>query len=371
MPVIVIKVGTSTLAREDGLDGLALWRLSGAVAELHRCGWKPVIVSSGAVGLGRVRLGWTERPREIALKQAAAAVGQGLLMNAWETMLAPLGLTTAQLLLTRADLADRQRYLNASTTLRTLLDQDRPVVPVINENDSVAVDELKFGDNDTLSALVAQLVDADWLVILTDVAGLYDRNPHADPEARLIREVEEWTPDLEAMAGDSQSGFGTGGMATKLRAARLATAAGIPVALALGSRPQQLVQLLSPGTREAFEGTLFRARRADRLEFRRRWLAFGSPTRGAFRLDEGAARAIGREGRSLLPAGVREVEGEFHAGETVRVLDPSGHEIARGLSSYGSAEARRIVGLQSGAIEQALGYKLTDELIHRDNLVRV
>jgi glutamate 5-kinase len=371
MPVIVIKVGTSTLAREDGLDGLALWRLAGTVAELHRLGWKSVIVSSGAVGLGRARLGWADRPREIALKQAAAAVGQGLLMNAWETMLAPLGLTTAQLLLTRADLADRQRYLNASTTLRTLLDQDRPVVPVINENDSVAVDELKFGDNDTLSALVAQLVDAEWLAILTDVAGLYDRNPHTDPAARLIPEVAEWTADLEAIAGGSQSSLGTGGMTTKLAAARLATAAGIPVALALGSRPHQLAALLASETRDAFEGTIFRARRADRLEFRRRWLAFGSPTRGAFRLDEGAARAIGREGRSLLPAGVREVAGEFLAGETVSILDAAGREIARGLASYGSVEARKILGLQSGAIEQALGYKLSDELIHRDNLVRV
>lgn len=363
--IIVIKVGTSTVTTAQGLHGKALMRLAGAVSDLAEQGWRAIIVTSGAVGAGRVRLGMSQRPRTINAKQAAAAVGQGLLMHAYETFLEPLGLTSAQLLLTRADLADRTRYLNASNTLRALLDQDVRVVPIINENDSVAIDELKFGDNDTLSALVAQMVDADWLAILSDVAGLYDSNPHGNPDARLIDEVLEVTPEITALAGGTASGVGTGGMVTKLSAARIATAAGIPMALMSGQQPSQLLGLVAG---EPIVGTVFRAR-IDRLEARKRWLAFGVPTKGTLSLDDGAVRALLQAGKSLLPAGIRAVQGEFAAGEVVSLLDEAGRELARGVANYGAAELAKIQGHKSGDVEAVLGYKLADEVVHRDNMV--
>lgn len=362
---IVVKVGTSTVTTPSGLNGKALMRLSGAISDLAERGWRTILVTSGAVGAGRARLGMAEKPRSIAAKQAAAAVGQGLLMHAYETFLAPLGLTSAQLLLTRADLSDRQRYLNASNTLRALLDQDVRVVPIINENDSVAIDELKVGDNDTLSALVAQLVDAHWLAILSDVDGLYDRHPLEHPDARLIREVPDVTPEIEALAGGSGSDVGTGGMLTKLSAAKIAIAAGIPMALMSGRDPGQLVALAEGAP---VRGTLFRAR-GDRLEARKRWLAYGVSARGSLHLDAGAVRALLEAGRSLLPAGIRQVEGEFIAGETVALLDDGGREVARGITNYASAELRRVLGKRSSEVEQVLGYKPADEVVHRDNLV--
>lgn len=363
--IIVIKVGTSTVTTSHGLNGKALMRLAGTVSDLAEEGWRAIIVTSGAVGAGRVRLGMTQRPKTIASKQAAAAVGQGLLMHAYETFLEPLGLTSAQLLLTRADLADRQRYLNASNTLRALLDQDVRVVPIINENDSVAIDELKFGDNDTLSALVAQMVDADWLAILSDVAGLFDRNPHGNPDARLISEVAELTPEVEALAGGTDSNVGTGGMVTKLAAARISTAAGIPMALLSGQQPSQLLSLVAGN---AIVGTVFRAR-IDRLEARKRWLAFGVPPKGTLILDDGAVKALVASGKSLLPAGVRSVHGEFVSGEVVSLRDEAGRELARGIANYGAMELAKIQGCKSSDVEAVLGYKLADEVIHRDNLV--
>ncbi|HEY9898446.1 MAG TPA: glutamate 5-kinase [Pantanalinema sp.] len=363
--ILVVKVGTSTVATATGLNGKALMRLAGAVSDLADRGWRTVIVTSGAVGAGRARLGMAERPRTIAAKQAAASVGQGLLMHAYETFLAPLGLASAQLLLTRADLSDRQRYLNASNTLRALLDHDVRVVPVINENDSVAIDELKFGDNDTLSALVAQLVDADWLAILSDVDGLYDKNPGKHPDATLIPEVPELTPEIEALAGGAGSDVGTGGMVTKLAAARIATASGIPMALMSGQAPARLVDLCEG---RAVRGTIFRARE-DRLEARKRWLAFGMAVKGVLSLDEGAVRALVQGNKSLLPTGVTGVEGDFLPGETVSLRDGAGRELGRGIANYGATELHRIQGRKSSEVEKILGFKVADEVIHRDNLV--
>lgn len=363
--IIVVKVGTSTVATPQGLNGKALMRLSGAISDLAERGWRTLVVTSGAVGAGRARLGMQGKPRTIAVKQAAAAVGQGLLMHAYETFLAPLGFTTAQLLLTRADLSDRQRYLNASNTLRALLDQDVRVVPIINENDSVAIDELKFGDNDTLSALVAQLVEAQWLAILSDVDGLYDRNPTKFPDARLIPEVLDITPEIEALAGGSGSDVGTGGMVTKLAAAKIAVASGIPMALMSGQDPSGLLALVEG---RPLRGTLFRAK-ADRMEARKRWLAYGVAPRGALQLDEGAVRALVESGKSLLPAGVQQVEGEFVGGETVSLRDASGREIAHGITNYAASELRRVLGRKSGEVEVVLGYKPADEVVHRDNMV--
>lgn len=365
---IVIKVGTSTLlggrrSNALGLDGELLMRLCLVLRALLERGWRPVVVTSGAVGMGRARLG-TAGPT-IAEKQAAAAVGQGLLMHAYEAMLAPLGLTSAQLLLTRADLADRQRYLNARNTLAQLLAASVPVVPVINENDSVAVDELKFGDNDTLSALVANLVSAGWLAILSDVAGLFTADPTSDPEAELIAEVAEVTPEIEALAGGSRSGMGTGGMATKLQAARIATASGIPMVLLSGREPEQLLGLVAG---EPIRGTRFLAK-GNNVEHYKRWLAFGAQPAGTLAMDTGAARAILEQGKSLLPAGIRETSGEFSAGELVLLAGPDGRAIARGVTNYSAAELTMIRGRKSAEIEALLGYKVADEAVHRDHMV--
>lgn len=361
---LVIKVGTSTITTRDGLNGKVLMRVAMTVSDLFERGWRVVIVTSGAVGAGRFRLGMAHRPRTLPEKQAAAAVGQGRLMHAYEAALSPLGLVSAQILLTRADLADRSRYLNASNTLSALLSFDSPVVPIINENDTVAVDELKFGDNDTLSALVAQLIDAQWLVIFSDIDGLYDRNPHAHPDATLIPEVAEITPEIEALAGGAGSDVGTGGMVTKLAAAKIATSSGIPMMLMSGKEPERLIDLVE-GRHP--RGTRFLPR-ADRMESRKRWLAYGLAPKGALYLDDGAVQALSLGGKSLLPAGISHLEGEFTAGDTLRVMTREGRELARGITNYASDELRRIIGHRSAEIEQILGYKPADEVIHRDNL---
>ncbi len=361
---LVIKVGTSTITTRDGLNGKVLMRLAMTVSDLVEKGWRVVIVTSGAGGAGRFRLGMPQRPRTLPEKQAAAAVGQGRLMHAYEAVLEPLGLASAQILLTRADLADRQRYLNVSNTLSTLLDFDPPVVPVINENDSVAVEELKFGDNDTLSALVAQLIEAQWLVIFSDVDGLYDRNPNQHADATMIREVSEITPEIEALAGGSGSDVGTGGMVTKLAAAKIATASGIPMMLMSGREPERLIDLVEG---RMPTGTKFLPR-MDRMESRKRWLAYGIAPKGTLVLDAGAVTALSQGGKSLLPPGIAHMEGEFTAGDTVRLLTPEGRELARGITNYASDELRRITGHRSAEIEQILGYKPADEVIHRDNL---
>lgn len=361
--LVVLKVGTTTLMGAEGPDMAVMGRLADVLAALVAARNRVVLVTSGAVGTGRWRLGMP-KPRSIPEKQAAAAVGQGILMGLYERVLAERGLTSAQLLLTKADLGDRQRYVNASNTLGVLLAAPSPVIPIVNENDSVAVDELKIGDNDTLSALVASLVAADALFILSDIDGLYDADPRSNPDAKRLTRVAAITPAIEALAGGSGSDYGTGGMATKVAAAKIATSCGIPLVLLHGREPELVLASL----RGEEVGTTFVAA-ASRLEGRKRWLAFGGTPAGKLTLDAGAVRAVREQGKSLLPAGIRKVAGEFGAGGLVSLLDSEGAEVARGLVNYGSEELVRIRGHHSAEIEQVLGYKHYDEAIHRNNLV--
>lgn len=361
--MLVVKIGTSTIMGPEGPDAALMGRLADVLATLterHRV----VLVSSGAVGTGRWRLKLKGRPKSIPEKQAAAAVGQGILMHLYERLLSERGLTSAQLLLTRQDLGDRQRYVNASNTLGVLLAAHPPVIPIINENDSVAIDELKFGDNDTLSALVAVLVDAERLFILSDIDGLYEADPRKHPDARRIPTVAAITPEIEALAGEPGSDLGTGGMATKVVAARIATSCGIPLVLLDGRAPELMLASLDGQD----VGTTFQAS-PNRLEGRKRWLAFGGRLEGRLTLDDGAIAAIATHGKSLLPAGIREVRGEFGPGALVALQDATGREIARGLTNYASEELARIRGRHSGEIEAVLGHKHYDEAIHRNNLV--
>ena len=348
----------------DGPDPVVLGRLADVIAALVAARNRVVLVTSGAVGTGRWRLRMPHRPRSIPEKQAAAAVGQGILMHLYEQALAARGLTSAQLLLTRADLGDRRRYVNASNTLEVLLAAPAPVVPIVNENDSVATEELRFGDNDTLSALVASLVNADTLFILSDIDALYDRDPHTHPGAQRISQVAAITPEIEALAGGSGSDLGTGGMATKVAAARIATSCGIPLVLLHGQQPEGVLASL----RGEAIGTTFLPVET-RLEGRKRWLAWGGTPAGRLRLDAGAARAVLEQGRSLLPAGVQAVEGRFEAGDLVALLAPDGREVARGLVNYGAEELGRVAGCQSAEIEARLGSKPYDEAVHRNNMV--
>ena len=361
----VVKVGSALVTGDgSGLAGGMLDAWTGQIARLAAGGREIVVVSSGAVAVGMARLGWRERPRALHRLQAAAAVGQGGLAEAWESRMRRHGRHTAQVLLTHDDLADRRRYLNARSTLRTLLGLG--VVPVVNENDTVAVEEIRFGDNDTLAALVANLVEADLLVILTDQAGLHTADPRSDPRAELVPEAEAGDPALERMAGAGAGRLGRGGMLTKVRAAARAARSGTSTVIADG-RLEGALERLAAG--EAV-GT-FLAARQGRLAARKQWLAGQLQVRGRLVLDAGAVDALRRHGRSLLPVGVRAVEGEFARGELVACVDPEGREVARGLVNYSAEEARRIAGLPSDRIEEALGYVDEPELIHRDDLVLV
>lgn len=361
---IVLKVGTSTLMGPAGPDLILMGRLADVLAALVAAKNRVVLVSSGAVGTGRWRLGLSGRPKSIPEKQAAAAVGQGILMHLYERVLSERGLTSAQLLLTRSDLSDRTRYVNASNTLSVLLASPQPVVPIINENDSVAIDELQFGDNDTLSALVASLIDADWLFLLSDVDGLYEADPRQQPAAKRLATVAAITPEIEALAGGAGSSLGTGGMATKVAAAKIATSCGIPMVLLSGQSPEGVLDRL----RDESVGTLFAAG-PTRLEGRKRWLAFSGSVAGTLTLDAGAVAAVHDQGKSLLPAGIRKVSGEFAPGALVALAGPDGGVFGRGLSNYSSEELVRIRGHQSAEIEAVLGHKPYDEAIHRNNLV--
>lgn len=321
-----------------------------------------ILVTSGAVGVGARRLGLTERPKTIPDKQAAAAVGQGLLMEAYEKAFLSRGLIVGQVLLTADDVVDRQRHLNSRNTLLKLLEYG--TIPIVNENDTVAVDEIRVGDNDTLSALVATLIEADLLIVLSDVDGLYGADPRLDKSARLLDTVTELTPELERAAGGAGGPFGTGGMATKLEAARIVTASGVPMVLANGARRHVLRDVLAGDS----IGTLF-VPGARALPARKRWLAFHHRARGSVWVDDGAAKALTEKGSSLLPAGVVHVDGRFKVGDLVRVMDAKGFELARGLSNYSAEAIARIRGSRTYEIEKVLGYKDYDEVIHRDNLV--
>jgi glutamate 5-kinase len=360
---LVVKIGSALLTNDGkGLDVPALGQWVDQMAALLGEGVELVIVSSGSVAEGMSRLGWSERPKQIHELQAAAAVGQMGLVQTWEAQFARHGIHTAQVLLTHDDLSDRKRYLNARSTLRALLDVG--VVPIVNENDTVVTDEIRFGDNDTLGALVTNLIDADGLLILTDQLGLFDADPRGNPDARLIEERPAADPALDIMAGGSAGALGRGGMQTKLRAARLAARSGAFTVIA-GGRIEQVIPRLRRGD---VVGTLLLPEQ-ERLAARKQWLASHLQTRGTLVLDEGAVRVLMKGGRSLLPVGVRSVSGRFRRGEMVSCTDEQGREVARGLVNYDADDARAIAGRSSDSIADILGYVSGEEMIHRDNLV--
>ncbi len=360
---IVIKVGSSLVTDEGrGVDPLAVGNWCRQMAELAGDGREVIMVSSGAIAEGMKRLGWASRPREIHELQAAAAVGQMGLAQIYESKLREQGMTSAQVLLTHADLADRERYLNARSTLLTLL--RLKVVPVINENDTVVNDEIKFGDNDTLAALVANLIEADVLVILTDQTGLYSADPRNDPGARLIEQASAGAPELERIAGGAGSAIGRGGMITKVLAAKRAASSGASTVIAWGREADVLTRL----ARGESIGTLLTAP-TQKLAARKQWMADHLQMRGAVVIDDGALRKVRDEGKSLLPIGVTEVLGDFRRGDVIAVQSSASIEIARGLANYSSTEAKLIARKPSSAFEALLGFTGEPEMIHRDNLV--
>ena len=359
---LVVKVGTRVLLADGGgLDSARIDRLVGEIAALRARGVHVVLVSSGAIGAGLGPMGFAKRPTTIPELQATAAVGQSLLMQAYNALLAPRGWAAAQILLTHEDFRDRERYLNVRNTMVAL--EGRPVLAVVNENDTVAVDEIKFGDNDVLSALVANVIDADLLVILSDVDGLHDAPPGRGARTRRIDIVEAVTPDIEALAGDSRSGLGTGGMKTKLRAAKIAAAAGAAVVLAHG--PTASLEAIRNGDDL---GTLFLPA-VNRLDHRQRWIAHSLREAGSVTLDAGGARALREGGRSLLPAGVKACEGEFRVGDAIAIRGPDGRAVAKGISNYGAADVRRIMGRRTPDLAKLLGDRYFDEVVHRNNMV--
>jgi glutamate 5-kinase len=363
---VVIKIGTSSLTNgETGHLALAtIAALVEVLSQLRQQGHQVVLVSSGAVGVGCARLKLSERPRTMALKQAVAAVGQGRLMRVYDDFFSVLQQPIAQVLLTRGDLADRDRYINAHNTFRELLKLG--VIPVVNENDTVAVDELKFGDNDTLSALVASLVQADWLFLLTDVDSLYSADPRTNPDAKPISIVEkmEDLATLQVQASDRGSRWGTGGMATKIAAAAIATDAGVRTVIAKGQTPNNIPRILAGAT----IGTQFLPH-PEPINARKHWIAHTLVPVGTLVLDPGAAQAIALQGKSLLAAGILSIEGEFQSQEPVRLCDPAGREIARGLANYSNTELDLIRGHHSDDIPALLGYAGAETAVHRDNLV--
>lgn len=359
----VVKIGSAMITNDgQGLDNFSIDAWVAQMAELHHAGRELLLVTSGAVAEGMRRLGWSQRPTALSDLQAAAAVGQMGLVQAWESAFERHGIQTAQILLTHEDAADRQRYLNVRTTLRTLL--RLRVVPVINENDTVAFEEIRFGDNDTLGALVANLVEAELYVILTDQQGLYDKNPRQFADAQLIREGRAGDPALETMAGGGAGSLGSGGMMTKLHAAAKAARSGAFTLLAWGHEPD-ILRRVAAG--EAL-GTLLRPSQSP-LAARKQWLAVQLQVRGRLHLDAGAVRALRTDGKSLLPVGVTAVEGKFNRGDLVACLDPAGVELARGLVNYDTEQTLLLIGKTTRRIEAVLGHMDDPELIHRDHLV--
>ena len=360
---IVVKVGSSLVTNEGrGLDVEAIGQWCEQLALLSKDGREVIMVSSGAIAEGMKRLNWTSRPKAIHELQAAAAVGQMGLVQVYESKLRENGVGSAQVLLTHADLADRERYLNARSTLLTLLQLG--VVPVINENDTVVNDEIKFGDNDTLGALVANLVEADALVILTDQKGLYTADPRKDPAAQFVHVGKAGDPALEAMAGGAGSSIGSGGMITKILAAKRAAGSGASTVIAWGREPHALVRLC----RGEAIGTLLVAQ-TQKSQARKRWMADHLQMRGSVTVDAGAAAKVRDGGTSLLPIGMTSVLGEFSRGDVIAIRDTDGREIARGLANYSSAEARMICRKASSEFEKLLGYTGEPEMVHRTNLV--
>lgn len=360
---IVVKVGSSILASvEKGLHHEVFSHLAKEISELKRQGYEIVLVSSGAIAAGMEKLGYKTRPQSITQKQATAAVGQSRLMNIYENYFSRHQQMVAQILLTHDDLSHRRRFLNARNTLLTLLELG--IIPIINENDTVVVDEIKVGDNDNLSALVTNLIEADLLIILTNIDGLCDADPRLNPNARCIPLVEDIDVDMERMVGETTSEMGVGGMVSKIEAAKKASRFGIPTVIASGTRKEVLHQIL----RGKEIGTLILPK-ADTLSSRKHWIAFNLNPKGDVIVDDGAKRAIVQRGKSLLPSGVVKVRGEFDRGDSVSCIGPRGKEFARGLVNYSASELERIKGLKTEQIEKVLGYKYSDEVIHRDDLV--
>ncbi|MBN1374694.1 MAG: glutamate 5-kinase [Dehalococcoidia bacterium] len=363
---IVIKLGTNLLTGGGRqLDMNVMASLSAQVAELHADGHEIILVSSGAVAAGRQKLGIANKMKDIPFKQVMASVGQNHLMHIYDELFAKYNITVAQALLTKSDLADRSQYLNARNTLLALI--GLRVICIVNENDVVCIDELgglRFGDNDNLSAMVANLVDADLLILLSDVKGLYSANPQHNKKARLIPVVEKIDKSIEKIAGGAGSSRGTGGMATKIEAARLATSSGVPVIITEGAESNVIVKAAA-GKKV---GTFFTARES-KIESRQRWLLSGLCCMGKLTIDKGAATALHKQNKSLLPAGITEVDGHFDRGEVVDIFDTAGKRIGSGITNYSSDDLARIKGLKSTGIADILGYEYGDEAVHRDNLV--
>lgn len=357
----MVKIGSSSLVYPTGRPNLAqIENLVRQLADLHNQGKEVLLVTSGAIGVGLNRLGYARRPKTIPEKQAAAAVGQGILIHIYERCFAEYNIPVGQVLLTREDFADRKRFLNARNTLYTLLRMG--VLPVINENDTVAVEEIKLGDNDNLAALVGGLVDADLLIMLSDIDGFYEGDPRCG-SARLIPEVKEITPESEQIAAGTRNSLGTGGMVTKIQAAKIAMHSGMIMVLAAAAE-KDVVRRVASG--EPL-GTVFWP--VVRLENKKRWIAYSASVHGKIYVDEGAAAALVHRGKSLLPSGVVRVEGDFEMGNTVSIYDSAGREIARGISNFSAAEINTIKGAKTRDIEKLLGHKGYEEVVHRNNLV--
>lgn len=358
---ILVKVGSAVLTGEDGLELDIIEQLVADIAALRERGFQIVLVSSGAIASGKHRMGIEGKLKSIPQKQAAAAVGQGRLMRVYSNAFGKHGLFVGQVLLTMSDITDRKRFLNIRNTLFTLMDWG--VITIINENDTVAVDEIKFGDNDHLAAMVANVIEAHLVINLTSTEGLYDQNPSATKKAKLIPIVTELTPEIEAVATEEATPVGMGGMKSKVQAAKKVTASGIPYIIAPGRRTGILQEILDGKE----TGTLFLPS-TEHLNSRKYWIAFTLRSRGRIFIDEGAKEAIVRDGKSLLPTGVTQVEGDFVLGDPISCVDALGNTIAKGLVNYSADEIRKIMGLKTAKIEQVLGYKDYDEIVHRDNL---
>jgi len=359
---VVVKVGTSTLTHPNGQLNLGrMERIVRELSDLHNQEKEVLLVSSGAIGTGANRMGFKKVPRTLPEKQALAAIGQGALLHMYEKFFAEYGKTVAQVLLTREDLDERMRYLNATNTLLAILNMQ--VIPIINENDTVVVEEIKFGDNDMLSTVVANIVDADLLIILSDVDGFYDHDPRVNKNARLQHEIFEITEEMENNSTNRGIAFSSGGMLTKLRGARVCMTAGIPMIIA-NSSEHNVIRRIMAGEKL---GTLF-IPREEKMQARKKWIAFGTVPHGKVTIDTGAANALLKKGKSLLASGITSVEGDFERGTVIAVMTLDDQEIARGMSNYSGAEIKRIAGQKSSDIARILGEKDYDEVIHRNNL---
>ncbi len=360
---IVVKIGTSSITHASGL--LDLNRMENIVRQLsnlHNKGYDVVLVSSGAIGAGMGKLGLNQKPNTIPEKQAAAAVGQGILVHMYEKLFSEYGKTVAQILLTKEDTANRSRFLNARNTFFTLFNQN--VIPIINENDAIVIDEIKFGDNDTLSALVTNLIDADLLILLSDIDGLYSSNPRTNIDAKLISTVDKITNDIKNIAGDAGTKFGTGGMSTKIEAAEIAMSSGASMIIVNGSTPNIINRIIEGENL----GTFFKANN-NLQHARKRWIAYNTSLKGNIIIDDGAKDAVTNHHKSLLPAGIKSISGSFNKGDVVSIIDIDNNEIARGITNYNCKDLDLIKGINSSEIVNKLGYKNYDVVIHINNLV--